>query len=42
MAEREGLVDTGLTARYQVLRTAYGAQNALRFVEPSEAAHPAS
>lgn len=36
MAEREGLVDTGLTARYQVLRTPQGAQTALRFFEPSD------
>jgi hypothetical protein len=34
------LVDSGLTARYQVLRNACGAQNALRFAEPGEAFHP--
>ena len=36
----EGLVDSGLTARHQVLRTACSAQNALHFAEPSEASHP--
>ena len=36
----EGLVDDGRHARYRVLGTACGAQNAPRFVEPSTASRP--
>jgi len=37
----EGLVDDGRHARYRILGTACGAQNAPRFVEPGAASRPA-